>query len=75
MTITEITIPFDTDTARVYQDASTEDQKKLRLILSLWLREYGSSLTSLNAIMNGISEKAQTRGLTPEILETLLHAD
>ena len=29
MTITEITIPLDTDTARVYQDASTEDQKKI----------------------------------------------
>ena len=75
MTITDITIPLDTDTARVYQDASTEDQKKLRLILSLWLREYSASPTSLIAIMNGISEKAQTRGLTPEILETLLHAD
>ena len=72
MTITTITIPLDTDTARIYSTASAEDQKKLRLLMSLWLREFAVSPTSLKVIMDEISNKAQARGLTPEILESLL---
>lgn len=75
MSITNITIPLDTDTARVYSAASAEDQKKLRLLLSLWLREFAVSRTPLKVIMDEISEKAQSRGLTREILESLLNAD
>lgn len=75
MTIATITIPLDPDTARIYTGASTEDQRKLRLLLSLWLREFSMSPTPLKVIMDEISDKAQARGLTPEILESLLHAN
>jgi len=74
MTLSSIKIPLDPDTARIYKDASPEDQKKLRLLLSLWLREFAVSPTPLKAVMDEICTKAQARGLTPELLESLLHA-
>jgi len=74
MSITTISIPLDSETARAYTQASAGDQKKLRLLLSLWLREFVISPRPLNAIMDELSDKAQARGLTPEILESLLHA-
>lgn len=75
MSIATITIPLDTDTARVYTEAPAEVQKKLRILLSLWLREFAVSPRSLRAVMDEISENAQARGLSPEMLESLLHAD
>ena len=75
MTVSSIKIPLDAETARIYAEASPEDQKKLRLLLSLWLREFAVSPTPLKAVMDEISRKAQARGLTPEILESLLHGD
>ena len=71
-----ITIPVDVETARVYQTASTEERKKIQLLLRLQLRELiGRPKTTLREVMDDIGTKAQARGLTPEILETLLHAD
>lgn len=75
MTIANVTIPLDTQTAQIYTGASTEDKRKLRLLLSLWLREFAVSPPPLRVIMDEISEKAQARGLTPEILESLLNAN
>lgn len=73
MADTEITIPVDAETARVYQAASAEDQKKIRLLLRLRLRELADMpRSSLREIMDEIGAKAELRGLTPEILETLL---
>ena len=74
MAIAKITVPVDDQTARIYTSASAEDKKKLRLLLSLWLREFAVSPPPLNAIMDEISDKAKARGLTPEILESLLNA-
>jgi hypothetical protein len=75
MAIANITVLVDDQTARIYTSASAEDKKKLRLLLSLWLREFAVSPPPLNAIMDEISDKARARGLTPEILESLLNAD
>lgn len=74
MSVASVSVPLDSETAIIYSRASAEDQKKLRLLLSLWLREFALSPRPLKAIMDEISEKAQARGLTPEILESLLHA-
>ena len=74
MTIANITIPVDTQTARIYTRASSEEKKKLRVLLSLWLREFAACPRPLKVVMDEISEKAQARGLTPEILESLLNA-
>ena len=59
-----------------YQMASTEERKKIQLLLRLQLRKLiGRPKTTLREVMDDIGTKAQVRGLTPEILETLLHAD
>ena len=71
MTIVEI--PLDTESARIYQKASAEKKKKLQILLSLWLREFDKPSKSLDAIMDEMSRKAKERGLTPEILNSILN--
>ena len=73
MTIANITIPLNQQTAKIYTGASAENKKKLRLLLGLWLREFAVAPRALCVIMNQISDRAQARGLTPEILESLLN--
>lgn len=74
MEMTTITIPLDADLAQVYKTASAEDQEKIQLLLRLLLREVVdfSAQMPLNALMDAISDRVQARGLTPEILESLL---
>ena len=69
-----ITIPVDVETARAYHTASPDDQKKIQLLIRLRLRELAElPKNSLIEIMDDIGAKAEARGLTPEILEALLH--
>jgi len=71
MVETIIPIPVDAETARVYHEASAKDQKKIRVLLRLRLRELADMpSSSLREIMDEIGAKAELRGLTPEILET-----
>lgn len=72
---TTITIPLDADIARLYSQAPADLQKKFHLLLNIWLRDLIVSPRSLQVIMDEISQKAQERGLTPEILESLLNAE
>ena len=75
MAVTSILIPLDAETAKVYADASTDEQRKLRLLLSLWLREFAMAPRPLQSLLDEISDKAKERGLTPDILESLLNAN
>lgn len=68
-----ITIRVAPDAARVFNDGSEEEQRKLAALLSLRLLEVTQQEESLENVMRDISRKAQARGLTPEILESLLH--
>ncbi len=71
-----ITIPVDADTARAYQAASEDDQKKIQVLLRLRLRELTTPPNiSLRTLMDEIGAEAEARGLTPDILETLLRDD
>ncbi len=71
-----ITIPVDPDTARAFEQASAEEQRKLRLLLSLRLRELTTTpLPPLQTILEEIGRKARERGLSPQILDALLNAD
>lgn len=72
---TTIAIPVDTDTAKLYTEAPAELQRKLQVLFNVWLRELVLSPRSLRVIMDEIGQKAQERGLTPEILESLLNAE
>ncbi len=68
----EITLTVDSEVARAYNSASPEEKRKLDLLVSLSLREATSSERSLQEVMLEISEKARSRGLTPEILQAIL---
>lgn len=70
-----ITIPIDAEIAKLYAEAPEDIRRKLQLLLGLWLREFIVSPRSLQTIMDEISQKAQGRGLTLEILESLLDAN
>jgi len=72
---TVITIPLDADTARLYSQIPTDQRRKFQLLLNLWLRDLIISPRPLQAIMDEISQKAQERGLTPEVLEYLLNGE
>ncbi|PZO48622.1 MAG: hypothetical protein DCF15_17765 [Phormidesmis priestleyi] len=68
-----IHISVDEATAIAYNQASTEEQKKIQILLRLRAQElFTQSDVSLQQIMDDIGEKAEDRGLTPQILETLL---
>ena len=68
-----ITIHIDPEAARAYEDAPPADRKKMRALLSLWLRDVATAgPATLKEIMSDVSKKARARGLTPEILEDLL---
>ena len=68
-----ITIRVTEEAARTYETASPEEQRKLDALLSLKLSEIRRTGKSLEEIMSEISRKAQERGMTPEILESILN--
>jgi len=69
----EITIRVSSHAASVYEAASEEERRKLDLLLSLKLGAVQRRKRPLEEIMSEISQKAQERGLTPEILESFLN--
>lgn len=69
----QITILVDAEAARVFKSASAEDRRKLEALLSIRLSEVTRTRESLKAIMNEIGQKAEKRGLTPEILKAVLN--
>ena len=71
----QITIQVDAEAARAFKSASAEDRRKLEALISIRLREVTRTRESLKAIMNEISQKAEERGLTPEILKAILNED
>lgn len=71
MSTEAITLEVDSEAARFFRSASTEEQEKLQILLGIWLKAYArADGTSLKETMNNIGRKAQSRGLTPEILES-----
>jgi hypothetical protein len=76
MATSNISIAVDAEAAQAYAAASDEQKRKLQLLLSLRLRELvAEPPRSLQEVMDEIGTEAQKRGLTPEILDTLLHGD
>ncbi len=69
----EITIRVDPEAAQAYRAATEQERRKLDLLLSLRLRDALRPSGSLKELMQGITRKAQERGLTPEILESILN--
>ncbi|MDJ0688900.1 MAG: hypothetical protein QNJ41_10350 [Xenococcaceae cyanobacterium MO_188.B32] len=72
MTTEEITIHVDADTAKAFKATSAQKRQKLELLLNLKLKESLSNSDSLLEIMDEISQEAINKGLTPEIIQSLL---
>jgi uncharacterized protein YaaW (UPF0174 family) len=72
MTTEEITIRVDADTAKAFKSTSAQERQKLELLLNLKLKESLIQSNSLLDIMDEISQEAIDKGLTPEILQSLL---
>ncbi len=69
-----ISIPLDPQTARAYGAARAEEKLKMQALVGLWLRELTSNeLPALEQVLDEAGRKAQERGLTPEVLDSLLN--
>ena len=73
MATTPITIEVDAEAAKAYAAASPEMQRKIQLSLSLHLRQIiDLPVRPFREVADDISRRAAARGLTPEILESIL---
>ena len=68
-----IQIRVSSEAAQAYETASEAEQHKLNALLSLKLSEVGRAKRPLEVVISKISRKAQERGMTPEILESILN--
>ena len=68
-----ITIRVNAKVARIFETASEEQRRKLEALLSLKLSDATRHKRILEEVMSEISQNAQARGLTPEILDSILH--
>ena len=71
----QITIQIDNEAARAFNSASLGDRRKLEALVSIQFIEATKTKDALKQIMRGISQKAQERGLTPEILKAILNEE
>ena len=73
MGTSNITIEVDEVAAKAFAEATRGEQHKMQLLLSLRLQELTAEPNkTLQEVMDKIGRAAESRGLTPEILETLL---
>ena len=76
MTSEEVTVRLDPEAARIYREADDRERMKLQWLLSWRIRQFKQSPNAkeqLMKIMDELSEKARERGITPEILESILN--
>jgi len=69
----QITFQIDDEAARAFKMLSLNDRRKLETLISIRLIEADKSKKSLKKVMSEISRKAQKRGLTSNILESILN--
>jgi len=68
-----ISIQVDEEAAKAFAAAPTEEQRKIELLLRLRLHDLTlGPQRPLKVVMDEIGEQAEARGLTPELLESLL---
>ncbi len=72
-----VTLQVDDAAARAYLAASPEEQKKVATILGIQFERLvapgDDSLESLRALMDQIGREAEERGMTQEILDSILN--
>lgn len=68
----KITIEVDNEIAKAYRESDLNKQEKVNTIIKLFFQpEFADK--SLSEVMENIADKAEKRGLTPEILEDILN--
>ena len=73
MATVPITIEVDEETAKVYSAGSELEQRRIQLMLNLYLKKLTCTpVRPLEEVIEDISAEAAARGLTPEILESIL---
>jgi len=73
MATATISLEVDAESARAFSAASAEERRKLQLLLNLRLRELTARpARPLTEVMDEIGRYAAARGLTPQILESLV---
>jgi hypothetical protein len=71
-----IVVPLDPETARAYESATPEKKRKMQALVSLWLRDLAvSDYDSLEQLMDEVGSQAKARGMTPEILESIIKGE
>lgn len=75
MTTETITIRVDARAAQIFKSAPEAERQKLEQLLSFRLLEASQTNEPLEVLMHRISQNAQRRGLTPEILQDILDDD
>jgi len=68
-----IQIRVSAEVAEQFEAASEEERAKMEALISLQLKSFARPTRSLKEIMKSMSDYAQTKGLTPEILESILN--
>ena len=68
-----ITIHVNLEAAHLFETAPQEQRRKIEALISLKLIQTAAETRTLEAVMSDISQKAQERGLTPEILDSILN--
>ncbi|WP_242052281.1 hypothetical protein [Phormidium sp. FACHB-1136] len=68
-----IQIRVSAEVAEQFEAASEEDRRKMEALLSLYLDDLTQEKPSLEEIMESMSDYAQSKELTPEILESILN--
>jgi len=73
MSTEAITIQVASEAARAFNKAPAEEQRKMEALVSLWLKEIAAAETRpLKEVMDEIGQEAQRRGMTSEMLDSLL---
>lgn len=68
-----ISIPIDPQTAQAYDAAREQEKRKIQALVSLWLRELtAQDLPSLQQVLDETGRKAQQRGLSADVLDSIL---
>ncbi|MDE2844359.1 MAG: hypothetical protein OXN21_13395 [Chloroflexota bacterium] len=73
MATVPITIQVDAEVAKVYTEASAQDRQRIEMLLSLQLQDFiANPPRPLGDVIEEISARVADRGLTEEILESIL---
>ncbi|MFM7577711.1 MAG: hypothetical protein ACKN9E_02375 [Microcystaceae cyanobacterium] len=70
--MTAISIQVDPEIAQAFQLSKPEQQQKIQALMNQWLKE-ALNISQLQMTMDQLSDEAEAKGLTPEILESILN--